>query len=316
MAEKSEGGKPTDFFVGVVDLFAILLPGALLTFFLIQADHSDKICRWVADLPEGVPRWAAFLIGSYILGHFIFAVGSFLLDEVYDTTYRVWFGGDIDKLAAGVKTGLGVPGKNECPENAPGATANTTTPMAPGGTADELPTESALAWATAFVRVQSAAAAGEIDRVEADSKFFRSLTALQLLSWPLLVAGGEPSSDGRDLRACWYCIYGAIFLGLFLLQIKTWFLKPERRREERCWWKRNKWAISFVYPAFLLMFVLPASLPVYYRNTGAARVIVGYAVLFLSVWRFMETRLKRTRLTYEFALVLLKWPAAESGNAD
>ena len=39
-------------------------------------------------------------------------------------------------------------------------------------------------------------------------------------------------------------------------------------------------------------------------------VLCSCLLLFLSVWRFMETRLKRTRLTCEFYIVLSKSPTA------
>ena len=42
----------------------------------------------------GPVGWLAFLIASYVLGHFIFIVGSFLLDGIYDYSYKEWFGKD------------------------------------------------------------------------------------------------------------------------------------------------------------------------------------------------------------------------------
>jgi hypothetical protein len=50
MAEGAPGGKPADFFIGLVDFFAILLPGAMFAFVLYKC----------------VERWDATLTGSYL----------------------------------------------------------------------------------------------------------------------------------------------------------------------------------------------------------------------------------------------------------
>ena len=76
MAETSEGTlKPTDFFVGIVDFFSILLPGALLTFLIITSlsEHTSQHPLLAKALEEfrGERKvgWVAFAIASYILGH-------------------------------------------------------------------------------------------------------------------------------------------------------------------------------------------------------------------------------------------------------
>jgi hypothetical protein len=57
MAEKSEGGKPSDFFVGVVDLFAVFLPGAALALFLERTLSKNKLLEeLLKNLPEGAAR--------------------------------------------------------------------------------------------------------------------------------------------------------------------------------------------------------------------------------------------------------------------
>jgi len=79
--------EPQKFFVGLIDFFSILLPGALLTF-LLKGEIQQT--TWVAQrLPElnGAKGWAAFVVVSYVLGHLAFLLGSWL-DEFYDVLRR------------------------------------------------------------------------------------------------------------------------------------------------------------------------------------------------------------------------------------
>src|SRR4051812_26091687 len=98
MAEHGGSMKPSDVFVGVVEFFSVLLPGAIASYLGMAAlDHFHHLKNPhlhldfdPKDLPllheHEVAAWAAFLICSYILGHVLFAVAS-LLDEV-ELLYR------------------------------------------------------------------------------------------------------------------------------------------------------------------------------------------------------------------------------------
>jgi hypothetical protein len=208
-AEKSEGGKPRDFFVGVVDLFAVFLPGAALALFLQRTLSENELLKQLLNgLPEGAAKWAIFLVASYILGHFIFAVGSFFLDDLYDVSYKKWFGErkGVPALKTEVIKYLLSWTRNGVNEQ------NKPLPALP----KELIDDEVFDLATSFVRVQSGAAAVEIDRVEADSKFFRSLIILQLVSWPLLVS---------DKGLCWWIYYATLVALLLVTKIRRikWF---------------------------------------------------------------------------------------------
>jgi len=77
--------EPQKFFIGLMDFFSILLPGALLTFFLrLEAKHWEGtvILPMKPDL-SGAKGWVAFAVSSYLLGHFTFLLGSWL-DRGYD----------------------------------------------------------------------------------------------------------------------------------------------------------------------------------------------------------------------------------------
>jgi hypothetical protein len=281
MAEKQEGGKPNEFFVGVVDLFAILMPGALLA--LIVQSYTAAADADLTSLPnEGAAGWAAFLVAAYILGHFVFAVGSLLLDHLYDVSYSKWFHVHTNRvLIDQVKAKLGKSFEIK-----------------------RYVKRRPLQWSSAFTRVQSASAATEIDRAEADSKFFRSLSTLQFLSWPLLI------SKSPQLR---FAVVGWVLLLILLIvpNVKRW-----RDRLEK------KYTRSITFASFVGVLGLTiagmAGFAITWRDPkdpfkAAVWALCSCAFLALSIWRFMETRLKRTTLTYEYYLTLSTFPRVTFG---
>lgn len=73
---------PQKFFIGLMDFFSILLPGALLTWLLMGEVGPVVLGNRYAQL-AGAQAWAAFLFASYLFGHLVFLLGSWL-DEFYD----------------------------------------------------------------------------------------------------------------------------------------------------------------------------------------------------------------------------------------
>jgi hypothetical protein len=150
--------KPADFFVGVLDFFAILLPGSLATWLVTQYIPSDSLRTsltfGLALNPGASVFWAAFLLSSYLLGHFVFMAGSKL-----DTMYDRWR--DRTKPKKRDKTFLAAEKLHK-----------TLTEELTGGEF------STLKWAKAYVQLKAPQSKGEIDRLEADSKFFRSMVVI------------------------------------------------------------------------------------------------------------------------------------------
>ena len=288
MAEKSEGGKPSDFFIGVVDLFAILLPGALLVFFLKHQLSCAQYCALFGDLQEGIARWVVYLVASYILGHFIFAVGSFFLDDLYDVSYKKWFKErkQLSQLTGEVEARLKSWGQSAA-EGGPTQTARR-------GIPDTLIEEEVFNLTTAFVRVQSASAAAEIDRVEADSKFFRSLTTLQVMSWPLF-AGTE----------CWWVLYAVLVALLTVIKVQRLKSVKDQLKGPN----PKGLPLSFLLTIPLAVVAVIVSCPAFHALPAGIPWIIGYVVLFLSLWRFMETRMKRSKLAYEAFIILSATPS-------
>src|SRR5689334_728944 len=87
--------KPSDVFVGVIEFFSALVPGAIAIFLLItsnwinfkefEAPNRHLQIEWGS--PEG---WTVFLVTAYLLGLLIAAIGSKFLDPLYDHVYARW----------------------------------------------------------------------------------------------------------------------------------------------------------------------------------------------------------------------------------
>ncbi len=80
--------KPGDFFVGVTDLFSVLLPGAVLTFFAMRAEQSLGRADLFGLLQlKEASGYTAFVVSAFLLGHLVDMVGAAVLDPIYDFTY-------------------------------------------------------------------------------------------------------------------------------------------------------------------------------------------------------------------------------------
>ncbi|HYE26957.1 MAG TPA: hypothetical protein VEA61_01810 [Allosphingosinicella sp.] len=74
--------EPQKFHIGLIDLFSVWLPGALLTY-VLQWDLQPCLDALGYPRPRaGIESWAVFLFVSYLAGHFIFVLGSLLLDPL------------------------------------------------------------------------------------------------------------------------------------------------------------------------------------------------------------------------------------------
>src|SRR5579859_47188 len=78
---------PLHFYVSVVVFFTVLLPGALMSF--LGLEFAQKyILGSILPAPKGeIANAIAFIVAAYVLGYFVFALGSYL-DPLYDCTYR------------------------------------------------------------------------------------------------------------------------------------------------------------------------------------------------------------------------------------
>jgi hypothetical protein len=199
--------KPSDFYVGVIDLFSIMLPGAILTW----------VCwaRWGADpavqafLPgRESGQWVAFLLAAFGVGHLVFMVAS-LVDLSFDWFRKrvlTWtlppFRRAVEESAYQAASALRTVGLATEPSAAAGSPAARAETWAramlrarEGMPTIPLPTNT-YQWSRAVLRLRAPAALGAVVRLEADSKFFRSLFVVFLL---LAIAAPLDAREGVRL---------------------------------------------------------------------------------------------------------------------
>ena len=153
--------EPKSFYFGVVDFFSVMLPGAVLALFLYPSVGPYLFGRLLPPIQGEAEKWVIFLFAAYLLGHFVFLLGSYL-DRIYDPVRKLIWSGAND-LAYPQATAIKRKHLGKQQEKA----INT------------------FQWSKAMLVLQHPEGMAEVARLEADSKFFRSLVvvlAILLLS--------------------------------------------------------------------------------------------------------------------------------------
>lgn len=82
--------KPGDVYVGVIDFFSSVIPGAIAAFMLMTSGWIVRPQAW-PRLEWGSPTgWVVFLVAAYLLGQLLSALASVPLDYLYDRAYAKW----------------------------------------------------------------------------------------------------------------------------------------------------------------------------------------------------------------------------------
>jgi hypothetical protein len=284
MAEESGGFKAADFYVGVVDLFAILLPGAILAFVITQCIPWGALPVIVKALSPPSVAYLCFAVAAYITGHFLSALGSVVMDHVYDRWYKKRFGRKLKRRRGRVKRllkrALDIPDK-----------------------------DNALDWTLALLRVRAPGALAPLDRLEADSKFFRSLALALVLSWPLI----QFAVSGWSTPA-----WTASALVLILVAFQSIARKIHGPVRQRSRILDIAQTVFFLSP--ILLGVVVAAVSLFYtreKNLQFALIAVGcYGLAVMAGLRYMTLRLKRTQIAYELLIVLAESSAGPDNLAD
>lgn len=161
--------KPGDFHVGVLDIFAILLPGAIATK-LLEPVLAPLVFHGFIQAPDGeAQRWGAFLVSSYFLGHLIFMLGAYI-DGPYDRL-RKRFGSPADNRAFDAASRI----RERILDDGEQAAVNT------------------FQWSRSVLIAVAPLAASDVHRIEADSKFFRSMLVVCLIAAIEFACLGQPA---------------------------------------------------------------------------------------------------------------------------
>jgi len=143
--------KPSDFYVGVISFFSILVPGAVATALLEPLLRDAVLGPVISDPESEAGKWAVFLVTSYFLGHLIFLGGAFI-DPLYDRIRKKrnpYTNESAYQCATNIQHELLMNAENQA--------------------------VSTFQWSRAILTAEFPAAAGHVHELEADSKFFRSL---------------------------------------------------------------------------------------------------------------------------------------------
>jgi 8-oxo-dGTP pyrophosphatase MutT (NUDIX family) len=249
--------KPADFFIGVVEFFSVLVPGAVVAALVrpIMEPYIFGPAGLLPALATGSQEWIAYVIAAYLVGSMLFLIGGFLDSFLYDPLRKIAVPVERDGMyqqASNIK-------KRVLPEAAAGQ-VNT------------------FQWARATLRLHAPKAVAEIERYEADSKFFRSLTiAVYAL---LMVEIGTRTAAGEGA--------GAVTRLIVTVALSLW---PFATRLG---------ARVFAIGALMLVGACIA-MPIFARDWQAVALVT---VLLLSIWRYSERRWKSTRAAYTYAILV------------
>jgi ADP-ribose pyrophosphatase YjhB (NUDIX family) len=180
---------PQKFFIGLMDFFSILLPGALLTY-LLMGEVGPVVLRDCYAKLDGTQAWAVFLFASYLFGHLVFLLGSWL-DEFYDWARRYTLNTQITLLA---RCGRLLPWiarsliwlvfkgeRNLAVDRAAKIKQQALDALQAKNTINT------FQWSKVWLNAESPSSLAVVQRFEADSKFFRCFTVVLLLllaAWP------------------------------------------------------------------------------------------------------------------------------------
>ncbi len=189
--------EPNKLFVGLIDFFAVLLPGAVITFFLAPSIGPTLIGSDRFDSLRGNAGAAAFAVTSYLLGHFVFLLGSILLDPFEKRITDAAIKKPCSRLARCLRLLTKFDDESH-PLRAAEALRRDEIDRFAGQQVIN-----AFQWAKAKLLIEAPGAIGEVHRLEADSKFFRSLV---VVSFFVAVHSG--------VTQAWWALVSVALIGL------------------------------------------------------------------------------------------------------
>lgn len=212
--------EPQKFFIGLMDFFAILLPGALLTYLFMDdvgpAALGERYHKLISA-ESCTEAWAAFLFASYLSGHLIFLLGSWL-DVIYDWRRDRPLKWQVRRLARGgrllpwfARALVFKHERNLAQDLVEKIKDRTLGPLQAKNAIN------AFQWSKALLTLENPQSLAVVQRFEADSKFFRSfiiVLLVLLVVWPFPYQRWPAGS----------------LLGLFLLMLALWRYREQRHK--------------------------------------------------------------------------------------
>lgn len=218
--------EPPNLFIGLMDLFSVLLPGALLTYLFMDDVGPAALGPAKYDRLEGAEAITAFLISSYLVGHLIFLIASGLLDEFYDSARRHALNSQLLLFARKgkllpwlVRAVLWVIFKRERNLAVGRASAIKEKMLAPLHAKDAVNT---FQWSKSFLTKEHPESMVAVQRFEADSKFFRSLVVVLIILVVYWLLHG---------------LWPKVFVGLGLILLALWrYMEQRLKSTNQAYW--------------------------------------------------------------------------------
>jgi hypothetical protein len=199
--EKESGiPKPGELFIGVIDLFAVLVPGVIAAALAceVMGQHLEHASTVLV---------ASLITAGWVLGHVLHGIGSWLDPLVYDRLFKPPESITPHPIANPGKlhdsVDPGVPPKAQVRKQsrfrqyfhkndrlyrlATEMTDYPDEPKQPGQTVAVGVPGGMYQWARAWLNSHSPESTSNLNRHEADSKLFRSLTVLFLIAIPAII---------------------------------------------------------------------------------------------------------------------------------
>ena len=177
---------PQKFAIGVIDLFSVLLPGAVFIYLTKDTSLALTIRGWTQASTES---WIVFAFASYLAGHLIFLLGAEVDDILYDPLRNATYLQQVNRMAttskrlaprsirALAKSWLFGRDPDAAVTQAARIKAAALAPLSAGKAIN------AFQWSKARLSKENPSGFAMVQRFEADSKFFRSFAvALMILA--------------------------------------------------------------------------------------------------------------------------------------
>ena len=232
--------EPQKLFIGLIDFFSILLPGALLTYLLRQADPALFFGLSTYLNKQGTEGALVFLFSCYVLGHFLFLVGSLLDDWLYDPIRTRTEEKQIENLLRGRKRSPAVVRwlAARLFKSSPNRALNCVVAIKDGylKRIDAPGAINAFQWCKLRLLNENPEALLLINRFEANSKFFRSfIPVLGLIAFSSLGrvlfadrAPGSPFRIGDELSTA---------IAVLFLVLATWrYMEQRFKATQHAYW--------------------------------------------------------------------------------
>jgi len=176
--------KPSEFFVGLLEFFAILLPGLIATVFLAPRLQPFVVGTLVPSVMTEAERWALLLVCAYLVGNLLFHAGS-SVDSVYDRVRK----SRLARAEAQVKgkPGTGLKGSAYAVWTNDQARKQATVLREAMLTSEQNTAMNTYKWSRSLLLAAMPAGAEDVHRLEADSKLFRSAMVVCVLVALLLM---------------------------------------------------------------------------------------------------------------------------------